>query len=402
MEGAKEMKKRKRVSVFALLLTLLFILQATIVLADIQDSLTKTLNTLDGPLVWLWDIMPAHPSFPFIIKTLYFFIIFAASYNGLMFALKSKMGDDGGPLKKAIMVITLSFSIIAAWGMPIDWLLMIFAWNTAILSIVFAMLIPICMFFIAKRVFPGDEGGNPVFRGILWLFMGLFMMGLAGFLLENPNADFEIYETFLSWIQIFGVIAIFAGLFQLMMGMGGKALGGKAWNGMKGLLNRGGSSDGSSGGSGSGDGSGNDSRNTNGGNTDGGGTTPTTPANPRQIRNLVAQMQAFNGAVGQPPTPATTSLLGQAEAANTLHTGTPITGGTAVTRRTSAQARIPSLDRLRTEVGNQRTVMDSILNNNQYGNVDDADRTVFENHIAIFVAVERVLTRIYLETIIHL
>jgi hypothetical protein len=380
------MKKRTRLSLFTLVLVLMFSLQAFVAQAAIGDSLTRTLDVLEDPLVWLWEVFPVHPSFPVIIKTLYFFILFSLLYNGAMFGLRAQVQGNNN-LRRAIIILTLVMSIIASWGMPIDWLLTIFAWNTAILSIAFAMLFPLCMFFIARRAFPGDDNGARLMRGLLYILLGVFIIGMSGYILDNPTGNAEIYESLLSWIQIMGVVALIAGIFTLFMGFGGGAVAGRGWQGVRNLVGRG-----------------------NQANAQGAGgaaqqAAPGAPQNPQQaaqqLNVLQTNMALFVQRVGQPGVAANTVvrrvLAVQQEIRRTI-TNAP----DDATRRANAQAALAACNRIRDDLTELRTMMNDIIINPQYGTVPDPERVAFETHIQHFLVAEGNFTAAFIEVATYL
>jgi hypothetical protein len=232
----KTMKHRMRAIILIItIFILLFSLQATIVVADAASVLNNAMDRIEQPLIWFWEVLPFSPGFPFLIKTLYFFMLFAILYNAAMMGFKSRIEESKG-MKRALFVVTLIISIISAWWIPTNWLLTLFAWNSAILTIAFAMLVPIALYFIA-RALPGDE--NRFLRGILILLLGLFMMGVVGYMQDNPTVDQDIYDDLLWPLEIIGAVAMLAGMFMMLLGLGGGTAS-KAWDGFKGLVGRGG------------------------------------------------------------------------------------------------------------------------------------------------------------------
>jgi len=148
-------------------------------------------------------------------KFLFFWLVFTVLFVGA-----SKVFPDKKNIAGTVAVI---LSIITIVMIPRSMMLFIFESYSIVISFFFGFLPFIVGFMLAHRVASGDEPGKKLFRGIIYIFIGIFTISFVGVLsgFEGP-----LYVELAKWTSVGGWIALVVGIWTSATSGGGGAGGG--------------------------------------------------------------------------------------------------------------------------------------------------------------------------------
>ncbi len=178
--------------------------------AAVLDSVTRTMR-------YIFFNLSGTSAFQVWLKFALFIILFAALYNGGIRA----MGAEG-PMRRALVIITFIIALISAIFVPYKLLLYIFKLYHAILVVLFAMLPVVVGFFVTRiGALQEDNRTNRIIKGIIYVMMALITFGLIGQIQANSSPETRIFMDVLEPLLWGAIIALIAGLYNLIMAMGG-------------------------------------------------------------------------------------------------------------------------------------------------------------------------------------
>jgi hypothetical protein len=326
----------------SLLTGFLFLFSTLIVQARVLDNVTSKMR-------FIFFNLSGTQAFTVWLKVAMFIIIFAVLYNGGLKALKAE-----GPMKNALAVITFIIALTSAIFVPYTLLLYIFRLYSAILIILFAMLPALIGFMFNHTLFNGDSRMYKILRAVIYFLITIFIFGVIGTVDTLSSPEKVIYEQILEPLTYGAIIAFIAGLFNILMAMGGDKIVDAIGNKISG-----------------------------GGSTTPHATTPTSPGattppatpttpappapNPGQINLLQQEIANFVNILGEFPnstaTPPITAsgLCQELEQLMARHISEIRSAPTDVARRAAAPGHMPRIHNTQQILGNLRYRMDTIL-----------------------------------------
>lgn len=373
------MKKVQRIALVSLLL---FLLNAFLVHAALLSPVTSRLK-------YVFFNMSGTAAFSIWLKFAFFVIVFAILYG----AGRRVPALGEGPLRRALAVLSFVIALTTAIFVPYKLLLYIFKMYYVILVVLFALLPALIGFIIGNRILTGEDRMHRFLRAIIYILITIFIFGLIGQVEAKSSPDTKLFMQVLEPLMWGAIIALIAGIWNLLMALGGdtvashvpQMLGGT--RGAPPVPAHGATPAGPA----------------HPGTPAPGAAPPGAPAAPAgpPPQHLLDEIRNFVQAVGHPPgtlSPAGTGLcLAMTNAGNRCVV--EIRNAQNDARRANAPNHMPLLDALRTELANQRTRMEAILTHASYGAVPHNYQQVFEQAVAFFLNIEHNFTGIYLETI---
>ncbi len=344
------MNKFKRVSFLTIFL---FALSTFLVEARVLDNITRQMR-------FIFFNMSGTQAFSVWLKFAMFIIIFAVLYNGGLKAMKAE-----GPMKRALAVIAFVVALTSAIFVPYKLLLYIFRLYSAILIVLFAMLPAAIGFAINHTLLKGDSRMYRILRAIVYFMITIFIFGVIGTVDSLSSPEKAMYEQVLEPLTYGAIIAFIAGIFNLLMAMGGdkvaEAIGkrfGKEGAGTPTSPAPGAAAPGT--------------------------PTPPAPPNPAQIQALMNAMGNFMQSVT-----GTGGLNEQYQNQWTIYEQIH-TQPVSLAKQAAAQQFLASWNygAVQTQLNTMNTALNTILSNAQYQNVRTVNEPIqqqFERIVASFV-----------------
>ncbi len=373
------MKKVQRIALVSLLL---FLLNAFLVHAALLSPVTSRLR-------YVFFNMSGTAAFSVWLKFAFFVIVFAILYNAGLRAFK----EAGAPMKRALAVLTFVIALTSAIFIPYKLLLYIFKTYYVILVVLFALLPALIGFILCNKVLHGEDRWHRFMRAIIYILITVFIFGLIGQVEAKSSPDTKLFMQVLEPLMWGAIIALIAGIWNLLMALGGDTVAShvpQMFGGTRGAQPAPAHGATPAGPAHPG--------------TPAPGTAPgapTPPAGPPP-QHLLDEIRNFVQAVGHPP--GTLSSAGKGLCLSMTNAGNRCVveirdAPNDAARHTNAPNHLPLLDGLRGELANQRTRMEAILTHASYGAVPENYRQAFEQAVAFFLNIEHNFTVIYLETI---
>ncbi len=192
------------------LFSLLFILNSVFVHAALLSPVTSRLR-------YVFFNMSGTAAFSVWLKFAFFVIVFAILYNAGLRAFKSAEA----PMKRALAVLTFVIALTSAIFVPYKLLLYIFKTYYVILVVLFALLPALIGFIICNKVLHGDDRWHRFIRAIIYILITIFIFGLIGQVEAKSSPDTKLFMQVLEPLMWGAIIALVAGIWNLLMALGG-------------------------------------------------------------------------------------------------------------------------------------------------------------------------------------
>ncbi len=199
---------RKKYSFLSFLI--LFFAMTTAASASSFDPITNQLR-------YIFFNLGTTTAFSVWLKFAFFVMIFAVLHGaGMRIPALAE-----GPMKRAIAVIAFVIALSSAILVPYKLLLYIFKLYHALLIILFAILPAGIGFVINMKLLNGEDRMQRILSGIIYILITLFIFGLVGNIQANASPETKLYTDLTEPLVWGGIIALIAGLYNLLMALGG-------------------------------------------------------------------------------------------------------------------------------------------------------------------------------------
>lgn len=189
---------------------ILFFAMSTTVFASPLDPITNQLR-------YIFFSLGTSTAFSVLLKFAFFVLLFAVLHGAGM-RIKSLRE---GPMKRAVAVIAFVIAVTSAILVPYKLLLYIFKVYHALLVILFAILPAGIGFVINMKLLNGEDRMQRILSGIIYILITLFIFGLVGNIQANASPETTLYTDLTEPLVWGGIIALIAGLYNLLMALGG-------------------------------------------------------------------------------------------------------------------------------------------------------------------------------------
>ncbi len=209
-KGMQRSGQKRKSIILTFYLFLFSILTATTIIASPLDPVTNQLR-------YIFFNLSTTIAFSVWLKFAFFVILFAVLHGAGM-RIKS-LGE--GPMKRAVAVIAFIIALSSAILVPYKLLLYIFKMYHALLVILFAILPAGVGFVINLKLLNGEDRMQRILSGIIYILITLFIFGLVGNIQANASPETKLYTDLTEPLIWGGIIALIAGLYNLLMALGG-------------------------------------------------------------------------------------------------------------------------------------------------------------------------------------
>lgn len=370
----------KRIFRFSLTFLLLFFVSMTTASAALPQTFNNVLRIIAQPLQVLFVTLPASSAFPYLLKFLYF-IILAALWSGI--ASQITKNSEGG-VKRAFKIFGVIVALVSAIFIPQSWLMYAFKLPAMISIVLFFLVVPLAGFFICTKLIPGDSKAARFGRAFIWWVIAMIVLALVEFIQKHPDPALQqLISPVLDALNIGAVIAIFAGLYNLAMAFGAGTAAEAVRDAVTGSTAKTADKENKEGADHK------DEKDHKKGvdqKDDKGKTTP-PPPDKEQLEQLAKQIENFIRAVQEfdhrliDPSDDTKGLI---RAYDHLHHQV----SDPVQKKQVAQQLLPTFQTLAQFITQMQTLMNAILDNPQYPNLDGPNlhiREEFEHAVAGFL-----------------
>lgn len=216
------MKQRKRMQHSwnqrkRILLTLCFSLSSILSAAN---AFASPLDPVTNQLKYIFFNLSTTTAFSVLLKFTFFVILFAVLHGaGMRIKLLGKEEEES--MKRAVAIIAFVIALTSAILVPYKLLLYIFKMYHALLVILFAILPAGIGFVINMKLLNGEDRMQRILSGIIYILITLFIFGLVGNIQANASPETKLYTDLTEPLVWGGIIALIAGLYNLLMALGG-------------------------------------------------------------------------------------------------------------------------------------------------------------------------------------
>ncbi|MBI5073388.1 hypothetical protein HZA99_06240 [Candidatus Woesearchaeota archaeon] len=222
--------KLRNFSRFSLAMFSLFFVSVASASAALPQTFNNVLRIIAQPLQVLFVVLPASSAFPYLLKFLYF-IILAALWSGIASQITK---DREGGVKRAFKIFGVIVALVSAIFIPQSWLMYAFKIPAMISIVLFFLVVPLGGFFLCNKLITGDTRAARLGRAFIWWVIALLVLAMVEFIQKHPDPALQqMISPVLDALNIGAVVALFAGLYNLAMGLGAGTAAEAGWNAIR-------------------------------------------------------------------------------------------------------------------------------------------------------------------------